>query len=82
MGNLHVFEAVSVDPEADKRFTLFAIGFDVNVGGALSIGVGNDLIGQPDDGTVVLVEPTSGILRCRLLGFADEFAENVGDIFI
>ncbi len=82
MGNLHVFETVSVDPEADKRFTLFTIGFDVNIGGALSIGVGNDLIGQPDDGTVVLVEPTCGILRCCLLGFIYEFAENVGDIFI
>ena len=54
----------------------------MDIGGALSIGIGDDLIGQADDGTIVFVKPTPGIFRCHFLGFADEFAENVRNIFI
>ena len=82
MRNLHVFKTIAIDPETDECFTFFAIGFDVNIGSPLSIGIGDDLIGQPYDGIVVFVEPATGLLRRSLLSFADELAENVGDIFI
>ena len=54
----------------------------MNIRGALSIGIGDDLIGQSYDGIVVFVEAASGFFRRRLLGFVDELAKNIGDIFI
>jgi hypothetical protein len=54
--DLHVFEAVAVDPEADQRFALVSVRLDVNIGRILAVGVGDDLVGETDDGAVVLVE--------------------------
>ncbi len=59
LGNLHVLETIAVDPEPHQGFALLSIRLDVNVRGVLPIGVGDDLVGQTDDGAVVFVEPAS-----------------------
>ena len=55
LGNLHVLGAGPVHPESDDSLPFVAVGFDVDIGHAHTIGVGNDLVGQPDDRAVVLV---------------------------
>ena len=82
--NLHVLETVAVDTETDQGFTFFSIGLDVNIRRVLSIGICDDLIGESDDGVVVFIQSSAcgGILRRLGLCLGDQFAENVGDIFV
>ena len=77
--NLHVFETFPVDSESDQSLPLFPIGFDVNIRSILAVGIGNDLVGQPDDGAVVFVKPSgaSRFLHGLGLSLGDQFAENI-----
>ncbi len=56
----------------------------MDVRGILPVGVGDDLIGQADDGAVVLVQSSAEAVLLHGFGlrFSDQFAENVGDVFI
>src|SRR5262249_10824464 len=58
--------------------------FDMNIRRPLAISVGDDLVPQPHDGTVIFVKPAAGCSLFHGLGlsFTGELAENVGHIFI
>src|SRR2546428_693286 len=83
-GDLLVLGAAAVDAVPDHRILLRAVGLDVDVRGARLVGLHDELVGEPDDGAVVLVDLARGDLAQgrlplarRLLGL--ELAEDAAD---
>ena len=81
--DLHIFKTVAIDPESYKRFALFSIRLDMNIGRILTIGVGDNLIGQVARWHCRFhpARP-SGSSMASDLRLGDEFAENIGHVLI
>ena len=79
-GDLVVFVAASVHAEANDALSLLAVRLDVDVRNPGLVGVGDDLVGQADDGAIVLVHNLGAhIIRLLRLRFVHQFAHDIGE---